>query len=367
MSTLTLVLFVVGIVLLVGGAELLVRGASKLALAAGISPLVIGLTVVAYGTSAPELAVSVQSSFLGQPDIAIGNVVGSNIANVLLILGLSATVIPLVVSLQLIRFDVPLMIGVSVFLLLLGLDGHLGRLDGVLLFGGAVVYSAWLIRQSRKETRQAASAAVSAADSAAPTEAPARFGWVGSVVLVVAGLGLLVLGSRWLVDGAIAFARLFGVSELIIGLTVVSVGTSLPEIATSVIASVRGERDIAVGNVVGSNIFNILSVLGLASIVAPAGVPVSSTAIHFDLPVMIVVALACLPIFFTGHRIDRWEGILFLSYYGAYTLYLILRDTGNNLLPLFSDFLLLFALPLTLVTLVVVSIRAWRGNPTKAG
>ncbi len=363
MNILTLVLFVVGIVLLVGGAELLVRGASKLALAAGISPLVVGLTVVAYGTSAPELAVSVQSSFLGQPDIAIGNVVGSNIANVLLILGLSALVVPLVVSLQLIRFDVPLMIGASVVLLLLGLDGQLGRLDGALLFGGAVVYSVWLIRQSRKESR----ALASASPDPTPAEAPARFAWVGSLALVVVGLGLLVLGSRWLVDGAIAFARLFGVSELIIGLTVVAVGTSLPEIATSVIASVRGERDIAVGNVVGSNIFNILSVLGLASMVAPAGVPVSPSALSFDMPVMIVVALACLPIFFTGHRIDRWEGGLFLFYYVAYTAYLILRDTGNNLLPLFNDFLLFFAFPLTIVTLAVITVHALRARPNRAG
>ncbi len=367
MDTMTIFLFVIGLVALIGGAEMLVRGASRLAIIVGISPLVVGLTVVSYGTSAPELAVSVQSSFAGQPDMAIGNVVGSNIANILLILGLSAVITPLVVSLQLIRFDVPLMIGASILLLVIGMDGKIGRLDGILLFLGAIAYTTWLIYQSRKETqaqRQAENArsAENAENKAeeAPPPASMLMVWARSILLIGAGLGLLIVGSRWLVDGAVAFATLLGMSEFIISLTIVAAGTSLPEVATSAIASMRGERDIAVGNVVGSNIFNILSVLGLAAVVAPEGIPVGQDALHFDIPIMIVVAIACLPIFFTGHMIARWEGALFLGYYLAYTTYLILRGTSHIALPLFSTFLGFFALPLTAITLLILVARCVR-------
>ena len=179
-----------------------------------------------------------------------------------------------------------------------------------------------------------------------------------NVIYVVAGLGLLVLGARWLVEGAVTVAQHFGVDELIIGLTIIAAGTSLPEVATSIIASVRGERDIAVGNVVGSNLFNILGVLGLSSIVAPEGLPVSAAALHFDIPVMIAVAVACLPIFFTGHLIARWEGAFFLTYFVAYTLYLVLTAAEHAALPLFSKAMVWFVIPLTGLTLLVVTLRA---------
>jgi cation:H+ antiporter len=358
----TLLLFLLGLVLLIGGAELLVRGASNLALQLGIAPLIVGLTVVAYGTSAPELAVSIQSSLAGQASIALGNVIGSNIANVLLILGLSALITPLVVSLQLIRFDVPLMIGVSLLLPLLAVDGTLGRIDGSILFLGAIIYTIWLIRQSRKEKQQAQEIltdqwAGEQTEQATPSHPLA---WVQNIALLLVGLGLLVLGSNWLIAGAVTFARWLNVSELIIGLTIVAVGTSLPEIATSVVASLRGQRDIAVGNVVGSNIFNILSVLGLTSIIAPDGIPIPSTVLQFDVPIMVAVAVACLPVFFTGSVIARWEGGLFFAYYIAYTLYLILRTTQPVLLPLFQQAMFFFALPLTAITLLVLTIHAVR-------
>ena len=358
MNAITLLLFIVGLVLLVVGAELLVRGASRLAAALGISPLVIGLTIVAYGTSAPELAVSVQSSWAGQADVAVGNVVGSNIFNVLLILGLSALITPLVVAQQLVRWDVPLMIGVSGLLWALALDGRIGRLDGAVLFAGAVAYTVLAIRQSRRE-----SAEVRAEYAQEYGEAPARSGsLLLQIGLVAAGLVLLVLGSRWLVDGAVVIARVAGLSELIIGLTVVAAGTSLPEVATSVLASLRGERDIAVGNVVGSNLFNILTVLGLSGVIAPDGVPVADAALGFDIPVMTAVAVACLPIFFTGYLIARWEGALFLAYYVAYTGYLVLNARQHDALPAFNSVMLWFALPLTAVTLVVLAIRALRAG-----
>lgn len=351
----TFFLFVAGLLLLIVGAEALVRGASRLAAAVGIAPLVIGLTVVAFGTSSPELAVSLKAALSDQASIAIGNVVGSNIFNVLFILGLSALIVPLVVSQQLVRFDVPLMIGLSVLALLFSLDENFGRMDGILLVAGLVAYVWFLIAQSRKanaEPQTDAAVQVAAKGSAASG--------IINLILIVAGLALLVLGSRWLVDSAIAFARYLGVSELVIGLTIVAAGTSLPEVVTSVIAAIRGERDIAVGNVVGSNIFNIMAVLGLTSIIAPAGIDVSPAAVRFDLPVMIAVAFACLPIFFTGRMISRAEGALFLSYYAAYTLYLVLAASHHDALPEFNAVMLYFVIPLTAITLLIVALRELR-------
>ncbi len=365
-------LILAGLVLLVGGAEAFVRGAARLAGLAGISPLVIGLTVVAFGTSAPEVAVSLQAGFAGQPGVAIGNVIGSNIANVLLVLGLSATILPLAVSHQLVRLDVPIMIGVSVAFLVLGLDGNLDRLDGLLLFSSAIAYTASLLIQSRRQTlrerrEDEARAAAAREDEddeftraySIPVRATPRR-WLLLACLTLVGAALLVLGSRWLVQGAVAIASAFGVSELVIGITVVAIGTSLPEAATSVIASLRGERDIAVGNVVGSNIFNILIVLGLPSIVVPGGLTVPEAALRFDIPVMLAVAIACLPIFVTGHVIHRWEGALFFFYYLAYTLYLVLDSTQHEGLPVFSWVMGTFVLPLTAITLGVVLWRYLR-------
>jgi cation:H+ antiporter len=359
-TTTTVVLFLAGLGLLVLGAEWLVKGASRLAAAAGVSPLVIGLTVVAFGTSAPETAVSVKSALAGQADIAVGNVVGSNIFNVLFILGASAAITPLVVASQLIRLDVPVMIGVSLLMLLLAGDGSIGRLDAAVLFAGAVAYTAFQVWQSRRET-----AAVK--DEYAHEYGPRRSAAAVNVGLVVAGLALLVLGSRWLVSGAVAFAQALGVSELVIGLTIVAAGTSLPEVATSILAALRGERDIAVGNVVGSNIFNILAVLGLSGLVAPAGLRAADALLRFDLPVMIAVAVACLPIFASGARIARWEGALFLLYYVAYAAYVVLAAQQHDALPAFSAVMEAFVLPLTALTLAVVGWRAWRQRGRRPG
>ncbi|MBU0637964.1 MAG: calcium/sodium antiporter [Planctomycetes bacterium] len=323
MST-TILMFALGLALLVCGAEALVRGAVRLAAAAGVSPLVIGLTVVAYGTSAPEMAISVKTALAGEADLSLGNVVGSNIFNVLFILGASAAITPLVVSRQLLRFDLWVMLGVSGLTYLLGADGCIGRLDGLFLATGATAYTTWSIWQSRREN-----AAVQGefakefgrTSIARPMSVPASIG------LVLLGLGLLVLGARWLVAGAVGIAASLDVSELVIGLTIVAAGTSLPEVATSIIAAIRGERDIAVGNVVGSSIFNILAVLGVAAAVGDDGVFVSPAALRTDIPIMIIVAAACLPIFYTGRRIDRWEGWMFLSGYAAYMVYLIWSST----------------------------------------
>jgi len=279
-----LALFAGGLLLLIAGGELLVRGASRLAELLGLSPLVIGLTVVAFGTSSPELAVSVQASLAGEADIAVGNVVGSNIINILFILGLSSIILPLAVACQVIRSEVPIKIGVSVLFWLIALDGNLSRWEAAAFTAGIIAYTSVLVRQSRKDTAEAHKARNASATIA--TEGENRR--VHSVLLysafVVAGLFLLVLGSRWLVESSVTISRLFEVDELVIGLTVVAAGTSLPEVATSVLAAIKGEPDIAVGNVVGSNIFNILGVLGFSGVVSPSGIDVAPAALHFDIP-----------------------------------------------------------------------------------
>ena len=351
-----ILLMVGGLAILVVGGELLVRGASRMAALAGISPLVIGLTVVAFGTSSPELAVSLKASLGGQTDIAVGNVIGSNIFNVLFILGVSALVTPLLVSSQLVRVDVPLMIVASVALLLLGLDGNIGRIDGIGLFLGLIFYTGWSIRQSRRETA-AVKQEFSKEFSGLPHER-AALQILLQIGLILAGLVLLTFGARWLVDGSVTIATRLGMSELLIGLTIIAAGTSLPEVAASIMASIKGERDIAVGNVVGSNIFNIMCVLGVSAAVSPSGVEVSQTALRLDIPVMIAVALACLPIFLTGHVIARWEGGLFLAYYFAYTGYLILAATNEAVSRTFGAIILGFVLPLTVVTLLIGVARS---------
>jgi cation:H+ antiporter len=351
-----LLLFIGGLAALVLGASLLVRGASKLALSLGISPLVVGLTVVAFGTSAPEVAVSVGAVLDGKADIAIGNVVGSNIFNVLFILGISALITPLVVNRQLIRQEVPIMIGASLLLLALGLDGQLSMLDGALLFVCLVAYTAFLVLQSRRETQ----AAQAASGAYAATAVPA--GWddklPAQLVLIAAGLACLVFGSEWLVTASIAFAKTLGVSDLVIGLTIVAAGTSMPEVATSITAAIKGERDIAVGNVVGSNTFNILGCLGVSGLVSgDMGLAMAPSLLAFDIWVMIAVALACLPVFLSGREIARWEGAVFTLYYVAYVAYLVLAAQQHDALKMFSTTMLSFVLPITLITLVVVLLR----------
>ncbi len=348
-----------GFILLIAGAEILVKGASKIAAAAGISPLVIGLTVVAFGTSAPELAVSVMSSLNGAPDIALGNVIGSNIFNVLFILGISALIVPLVVAQQLIRLDVPIMIGTSLLVLGFAWDGHIQWWEGSALLVIGIVYTVFVIRQSKKEKSKEVLEEYRA-EYGENIQTEKGKTWL-SVLLVFAGLSLLVLGSRWLVDGAVAIAHNLGISDLVVGLTIIAAGTSLPEVATSIIATLRGERDIAVGNVVGSNIFNIVFILSIAAVVG-GGIPVAPSAIEFDIPVMTAVAVACLPMFFTGKRIDRWEGAVFLVYYLAYTTYIVLASLKSQSLEAFSNAMVWFVIPLTLLTLGVVVIREIRSN-----
>ncbi|MFH1330571.1 MAG: calcium/sodium antiporter [Actinomycetota bacterium] len=360
MDPLTLILFIAGFALLVGGAEVLVRGASHLAGALGISPLVVGLTVVAFATSAPEAAITLQAVFAGRADLAVGNVVGSNIFNLLLVLGVSALAVPLVVTQRLVRLEVPLLVGAGALLLGLSLDGGLGRLDGAILFAGMTAYTIYAVRRSRQE--DAAVAAEYEREYGAGNRPARRF--AGDLALVALGLGALVLGARWLVDGAVAVATALGVSDLVIGLTIVAAGTGLPEVATSLLAALRGERDIAVGNVVGSSLFNLLAVLGVGGLLAPQTIAVAPAVLRFDLPVMLGVSFASLPIFFTGHRISRSEGALLLAAYAAYAAYLILQAEGHDAVPAFGRIMLAFVIPATVLTLSILTVRAWRSRAT---
>ncbi|MDZ7720200.1 MAG: calcium/sodium antiporter [Balneolaceae bacterium] len=348
----TILLFILGLAFLIIGAEILVRGASKIASGLGISPLIIGLTVVAFGTSSPELAVSIKSTITGQADIALGNVLGSNMFNILFILGLSSIITPLFVSKQLIRFDVPIMIFLSIGVLLISLDQLISGFDGWMLVIGLVAYIGILTYFSLRDKSQT--------ENKQSETTPEKVKWVLNSTYVAVGLILLIFGSRWLVNSAVTFAENLGISELIIGLTIVAAGTSMPEVVTSIIAAIRGERDIAVGNVVGSNIFNILGVLGISSVLAPAGIFVSEVAIGLEIPLLIAVSVACLPIFFTGGTINRWEGALFLGYYIAYTTYLILNATQHELLSAFSTILFYFVVPITIITIAVIFFQEFK-------
>jgi cation:H+ antiporter len=345
-----LLLFLLGVALLIGGADLLVRGASRLAIGFGVSPLVIGLTVVAWGTSSPEVAVTLLSAVQGRADLAVGNVVGSNIFNVLVVLGLSAVVAPLAVSRGLVEFDTRVMVVVSLIVLGLAWDGAIGRLDGALLVAGAIAYTTIAILEGRR-------AGAASEPGAGPEPGP---GWRNGA-FVVAGLALLVFGSRLLVDAATSFARALGVSELIIGLTIVAAGTSLPEVATSVMAAMRGEREIAAGNAVGSNIANLLIVLGLAGLISPVPVAVAPGVLDFDLPVMALVAVACVPIFTSDFTIARAEGALLLAAYALYTAYLVLAAQGAAWLPDPGPVVVGFALLLVALPLLL----EWRRGPSR--
>jgi cation:H+ antiporter len=338
----------VGLLLLIAGAELMVRGAVRLAARLQVRSLIIGLTIVALGSSAPQMAVSLQATLAQNADIAVGSVIGSCIFNILVTLGLSALIIPLRVSRQLVRLDIPLMIGASLLVFALAWNKELDRVDGLILLAALVLYLGLLLRQSRHSTRPPSH------------DETLKAPWVSSVLMIVAGLAMLVYAAHLLLGAAVAVATDLGLSERIIGLTIVAVSTSLPELATSLIAALRGQRDIAVGNVIGSNLFNLLGVLGLTALVAPSPLSVSPNALDFDLPVMLGVAVLCLPLFYTGYRVTRAEGLLFLGLYLAYGLHVVSFTTGMPLAGKLEHLMLFFVLPALVAYLLFTSLRAWR-------
>lgn len=405
MSAATVVFLLLGFVALTAGGEILVRGAGALARSFGLSSFVIGLTVVSFATSAPELAVTLQAALSGTPGLAVGNVVGSNIANVLLILGICAVVLPLAVRSQIIRLDIPAVVAVSVLTLLLALDGTISRASGLVLVFILVAYVAvsMLIGRRRAGQDDTAVDARSPGTRPAPSEVPrpgvnsgAR-GATGlessrahgtadvprivptkqhhplvSILFVVVGVGFLVVGARLLVSGATDIASALGVSDLVIGLTVVAIGTSLPELAASLIAALRGERELAVGNIVGSCFFNIGAVLGLTAALTPGGIPVAPAAVRLDLPIMIAVVMALIPVAFTGFTVARWEGAMFVAYYAAYVAYVLLDATGHDAVEPFSGVMLGFVIPITVLWLALLvayelGLRRGRREPAVPG
>lgn len=361
--TTIILLFLAGLITLILGADLLVRGASRLAAAFGVSPLVIGLTIVAIGTASPEIAVSLQAAAAGQGDLTLGNVLGSNIFNILFILGVTAIVAPVVIAEQLIRKDAPIMLSISLLTLVLAIDGNLGWFDGAILLIGMIVYIVFALRQSKEESKAVQE---EYAQEFAPKEPHTARNTITNIGFILVGLGLLVLGSNWLVESASQIAKSLGVSELVIGLTIVAAGTSLPEVATSVIAALKKESDIAVGNAVGSNIFNLLGVLGVGAVVAPGGIAVAERVLQFDLPVMIFVALVSLPIFYVDSRISRLDGGLLLSYYVIYVVYIIMRAAESPAISAMTVFMSIF-IPLTFSLLVFAAYRSMRARKNENG
>lgn len=344
----TVLYFLIGLCLLIYGADVLVTSSSKIAASFKISPLVVGLTVVAFGTSAPELAVSVQASLSGQDNIVIGNVVGSNIFNVLFILGLTALITPLLVARQLIKLEVPLLIVISSLLYILCLDGNLSQIEGIILFLGLVSYTVFIIYQSKKENLMSEEPEVSSVGSSS-----LHF-WIKNTILVILGLAMLVYGSDLLIESVVKIARYFEISEEVIGLTVVAAGTSMPELVTSLLAAFKGKVDMAVGNILGSNVFNILGVAGLASAINKNGCKISPSIESFDIPVMIAVSILCLPIFLTERTISRFEGTVLFCFYGAYTTYLVLSSRGGGeSLVKFNSIMLYGVIPLVVCFFIV--------------
>lgn len=318
-------LIVGGFAGLLGGAELLVRGATALALRLGIAPIVVGVTVVALGTSLPELAVGIDAARQGSAGLAVGNIVGTNLVNLLLILGLSAVILPIALDARTVRFDLPLMAGAALLLLVLALDGSFGTVDGLVLVVYGVGYTLGVLYVSRREA-----AAVRAAYDAeyVPKDAEPRAARPWRDVLgLVAGIAIIVVGATLLVDGAVDAARAFGVSDAVIGLTIIAIGTSAPELVTTILTTIRGDRDIAIGNLLGSSVYNIAIILGVTVLAAPGAVDMPDEVLGGDLLLMVAVALACVPVFTTGRRITRLEGCLFVAAYGGYLAWLLLSQT----------------------------------------
>jgi cation:H+ antiporter len=334
------------------GAELSVRAAVVLAALLKTRPLFLGLTVIALGSSAPQMAVGLQAALTDSTDIAVGSVIGSNIFNVLVTLGLSALIIPLRVARQLVRVDLPLMIGATALVAALAWNGELSALDGVVLLLSMAGYLFVVLRQFAHGARH----------TSAQEAQPRRRVWpiLGRLALMACALALLILGSHLLVGAAVVVAQDLGLSERVIGLTVIAVATSLPALMTSLIAALRGERDIAVGNIIGSNLFNLLGVLGITALISSGPLSISPNALDFDLPVMLGVAALCLPLFYSGYRITRIEGLLLLGLYAVYGLHIISFATGMPLAERLERLMIHYALPVLGVCVVIGTVRAWR-------
>jgi len=314
-----------GLVALIAGAEILVRAGAALAARLGVPPIVIGLTVVAVGTSTPELAVGIDAAVRGNGSLAVGNIAGTNTANILLILGIAALIKPIPLRLQTLRIDLPVMVATALLLWHMASDGVLSWTDGMVLLAGGVAYTSYVVHSARNESRAVRR---SFAEAYAPERrARERRDAVRESALLLLGLVVIVAAADWFVDGTVALARLWGVSDAFIGLTVVAIGTSSPELVTAVLSSFRGQRDIAIGNLLGSSVYNIVFILGATCLFPADGVAVAAELVEVDIPVMAAVALLCAPVFLSGSVVSRREGGIFVIAYLAYLGYLLAMRT----------------------------------------
>lgn len=311
------IVFLGGLVIVILGADWLLRAASRLAVMLKVSPILIGLTVVTIGTTTPEMAVSLTAAHEGKANLALGNIAGTNLFNILMILGLSALIRPLPTQAHSVKMDVPAMIGAALALLLMALDGQLSRTEGALLLVGAVLYTLLLVQVSRQESAamRREFAQEFGAEALQVRSRPFEGAW--NLGLLLVGLAMTVLGAKLLVAGAVSMAKAYGVSDTFIGLTIVAMGTSAPELVTAMVATWRNERDVTVGNLVGSCIYNILVIMGLSMLTSPSTVVISKELLWFDLPLGLLVALACYPVFKSG-KISRGEGLAFVLVYLVY-------------------------------------------------
>lgn len=341
--------FILGLIALIGGAEILVRGVTRFATAIGISKLIVGLTVVAFGTSAPELAISIKAGINGQTDLMLGNIIGSNISNTLFILGLVAMLIPLKVNKYFIKSDLPIMIGITVIVYLFSLNGMITFWECLILSGLLLIYLINLARQGNPG---------SDVITTKPKRNPASI--LLYILLCIIGFILLITGAQWMIDSAIIFADMIGISELVIGLTVVAIGTSLPEVVVVLIAAIKKERDIAIGSILGSNILNLLAVLGVSGLFIQGSIPVQEILTRFDIPLLIIVSVLCIPIFYTGYRIARWEGGILFFFYGSYLYYLYLSGTQHPFLENYTYWMTWWILPVLIIVIIIVTIFEWK-------
>ncbi len=327
------------------GAELMVRNVLRLAQRARVRPLVAGLSLMALGSSAPQLAISLGAVSAGAPDVALGSVVGGTLFSLLVTLGLCALIVPLRVSLPVVRLDLPMVAGAAALLYVLALDQHLGTAEALLLLAGWAGYLAMLAWQFRHAARPG------------PIAPSRQRSVVTALARLIVGAALLTLGGQWLLDATVAFANELGLSERVIGLTVVAVCASLPELAMSLLAAWRGERELAVGNVIGSSVCNLTGVLAVTTLASPSGLSVSPNSLTFDLPALLGAAVLAWPLFRLGYRVSRLEGLLLLALYGLYGMHLVAFSTDMHLAVRLERLLLLYVVPLLLA---MVALAAWR-------
>lgn len=356
----TIFLFIVGLVALIGGAELFLKGVDHFGLKWGISPIIMGLTVVAFATGAPELAISLKAAAGGNADLVLGNIIGSNIANILLILGITSLVTTLKITKRVVRIDVPIVIAVSFLLFYLAMDGVLTKIDGAVLITGFLLYSIFTYYQIQKSRIVEDGDQIFEYELSVDDLDKGIWFYLKNGGFLAIGLALIVMGSNWMVDSAVTIATLLGISELVIGLTIVSIGTSLPEVATSMSAARKGNADIAVANVLGSNLYNVLLTLGLTLIIAPNFLQVSEAAILLDLPFMLIVSMICIPIFVAGYNITRIDGAIFLLYYFSYLTYLVLDSIGSPIKTYLETIKLWFIIPATIIYILWRLIDSYR-------